>query len=265
MKMVYLLIAAASAAAIAGVASFAESVPPTSATAAPAPISAETRAMPAGPVESELGSAIEGDVLELIDVPSYSYLRLGVKGTAGTWVAVSTASLEVGYSFPTLLENARVLQHSLHDHRACFQRRQPAGVDVGDHRVLEANAGAPAERRRFSLGRTVAEAEHEIRRQAPRGQRIAAGALAEQVNHHRRAEPLGDGLGQLHPPVTREEGSPDGDSAALQAIEHDGEQRRQVVMDGLGAEAIGDQHLHLGLFDREAFEALVGEAGAEIG
>jgi hypothetical protein len=29
-------------------------------------------------------------------VPSYSYLRLGAKGTEGTWVAVSTATLEVG-------------------------------------------------------------------------------------------------------------------------------------------------------------------------
>jgi hypothetical protein len=59
----------------------------------------EPRAEPTAAVESELDSVIEGEVLELINVPNYSYLRLGAKGatgTEGTWAAVSTASVKVG-------------------------------------------------------------------------------------------------------------------------------------------------------------------------
>jgi hypothetical protein len=46
--------------------------------------------------EGAASSAIEGEVLEVIDVPQYSYLRLGEKGATGTWVAVPTAGLSVG-------------------------------------------------------------------------------------------------------------------------------------------------------------------------
>ena len=96
MKMVYVLVAAAAAAAIAGVTSFAQSVPASTAATASAPVAAEPQGMPTEAVEADLGSAIEGEVLEVIDVPNYSYLRLGAKGTEGTWAAVSTASLKVG-------------------------------------------------------------------------------------------------------------------------------------------------------------------------
>jgi hypothetical protein len=94
--MVYVLVAAATAAAIGGVTSFAESVPSSGAAPASAPIAADLRAAPDEAVEPEPGSAIEGDVLEVINVPNYSYLRLGERGTEGTWVAVGTSSRKVG-------------------------------------------------------------------------------------------------------------------------------------------------------------------------
>jgi hypothetical protein len=53
--------------------------------AAPAPAAAEV------PSDS-----LEGEVLEVIDVPSYTYLRIGDSGGAGTWAAVSTAKVEKG-------------------------------------------------------------------------------------------------------------------------------------------------------------------------
>jgi hypothetical protein len=39
---------------------------------------------------------IAGTVLEKIDVPNYTYLRVGPSGSAGTWAAVSTADVNVG-------------------------------------------------------------------------------------------------------------------------------------------------------------------------
>jgi hypothetical protein len=95
-KMVYVLVAAATAAAIAGATSFAGSVPSSGATTPAAAISMDTPAAPTGAVEADEGTAVEGEVLELIDVPSYTYLRLGARGTEGTWAAVSTASIKVG-------------------------------------------------------------------------------------------------------------------------------------------------------------------------
>jgi hypothetical protein len=96
--MVYVLVAAAAAAALAGVTSFAGTAPSPGATTPPAPIAADLQAAPteAADVDPDPGSAIDGEVLEVIDVPNYSYLRLGAKGGEGTWVAVSTASLKVG-------------------------------------------------------------------------------------------------------------------------------------------------------------------------
>lgn len=38
----------------------------------------------------------EGDVLEVIDVPQYTYARLGAPGSQGTWIAVPTSKLAVG-------------------------------------------------------------------------------------------------------------------------------------------------------------------------
>jgi hypothetical protein len=44
----------------------------------------------------EPSATIEGQVLEVLEVPNYSYLRLGAAGSEGTWVAVPTAGLAVG-------------------------------------------------------------------------------------------------------------------------------------------------------------------------
>jgi hypothetical protein len=48
------------------------------------------------PAAMPSGDSISGEVLEVIDVPSYTYVRLGTKGTEGKWAAVSTAKVEVG-------------------------------------------------------------------------------------------------------------------------------------------------------------------------
>ncbi len=101
-KMVYVLFAAVAAGAvIGGVKSLAGSPPPAVAAAEPegrAPTAAEAPAPAAMGDEApgEPGAAIEGEVLEVIDVQSYSYLRLGAKGSEGTWVAVPTSGLAVG-------------------------------------------------------------------------------------------------------------------------------------------------------------------------
>lgn len=48
------------------------------------------------PAAMPSGDSISGEVLEIIDVPSYTYLRIGGKGTEGKWAAVSTAKVDVG-------------------------------------------------------------------------------------------------------------------------------------------------------------------------
>lgn len=97
MKMVYVLVAAvAAAAAVGGVRSFAGSPPPAR---EPTPIA--QRESPAAAMPAEMGDApdtgaIAGEVLEVIDVPNYSYLRVGEKGSEGSWAAVPTAKVPVG-------------------------------------------------------------------------------------------------------------------------------------------------------------------------
>jgi hypothetical protein len=94
-KMIYVLAGAiVAAAAIGGAKSMASS-------GAPAPEPTPIAAVPAdenpAPAQDANGaSVIEGEVLEAIEVPNYSYLRLGAKGTEGRWVAVPTARLAVG-------------------------------------------------------------------------------------------------------------------------------------------------------------------------
>jgi hypothetical protein len=94
--MVYVLFAAVAAAAAVGGArslSARSSAPATE----PAPIAAEAPvAANEAPAREEAGEAIEGQVLEVIEVPNYSYLRIGAPGSDGTWVAVPTAGLAVG-------------------------------------------------------------------------------------------------------------------------------------------------------------------------
>jgi hypothetical protein len=94
--MVYVLFAAVAAgAAIGGARSLAGSPAPAPvAEPTPAAVAAETPA-PA-PEHADEGAAIEGVVLEAIDVPNYSYLRVGSKGSEGTWIAVPTASVKAG-------------------------------------------------------------------------------------------------------------------------------------------------------------------------
>lgn len=106
MKMVHVLYGSIVAAAVvAGVRSFAGTPAPAS---DPTPVAEQ----PAGPVAADMApqdddsqapsanpsGGIGGEVLEKIDVPSYSYLRVGQKGTEGTWVAVPTAPVQVGQS-----------------------------------------------------------------------------------------------------------------------------------------------------------------------
>ena len=98
MKMVYVLVGAiAAAAAIGGVRSFTSSPTPTPEPVAVAPAAPESRAPHGGnAADAPDQNVVEGDVLEVIDVPNYSYLRLGAKGSDGKWVAVPTAKLVVG-------------------------------------------------------------------------------------------------------------------------------------------------------------------------
>lgn len=100
MKMVYVLIAAIAAGAGVGVVQTMMAPKPAPAAAAEPPTLLEDEAAPqdlgGSGDEPSAASAIEGEVLEVLQVPSYTYLRLGEKGTAGTWIAVPTASVEVG-------------------------------------------------------------------------------------------------------------------------------------------------------------------------
>jgi len=95
-KMVYVLFGAVvAAAAVGGVRSFAGSAPPPR---DPTPITAAPEAQPTPGAAADEGDSqgISGEVLEVIDVPSYSYLRIGDKGTEGKWAAVPTAKVSVG-------------------------------------------------------------------------------------------------------------------------------------------------------------------------
>src|SRR5262249_44955760 len=97
-KMVYVLFAAVAAGAlIGGARSLAGSPAPTPAAEPLSEPVAAAEAPPPGPAPADVESTtVEGEVLEAIDVPSYSYLRVGAKGSEGTWIAVPTASLKVG-------------------------------------------------------------------------------------------------------------------------------------------------------------------------
>jgi hypothetical protein len=97
--MIYVLLAAVAAGAVVGGAqSFATSKSPSAdAPAEPAPIAAETPSPHAQEsADDEASTTIEGKVLEVIDVPNYTYVRLESGSDDGTWAAVPTASLKVG-------------------------------------------------------------------------------------------------------------------------------------------------------------------------
>jgi hypothetical protein len=91
--MVYVLVAAvAAAAAVGGVRSFAGSPPPAPTAVRESPAAA----MPDEAAEAPETGSLAGEVLEVIDVPNYSYLRIGDKGSEGSWAAVPTAKIAVG-------------------------------------------------------------------------------------------------------------------------------------------------------------------------
>lgn len=96
MKMIYVLVGAiAAAAAVGGVRSVNNTPAPAP---EPAPIAAasEPQAGARAAEGANDASVIEGEVLEVIEVPNYSYLRIGQKGSEGQWAAVPTANLPVG-------------------------------------------------------------------------------------------------------------------------------------------------------------------------
>ena len=66
---------------------------------APEPPAAQpAAAIPAVPDEQPAADmqVIEGQVLETLEVASYTYLRIGAPGSEGQWAAVSTAQVKVG-------------------------------------------------------------------------------------------------------------------------------------------------------------------------
>src|SRR5690606_37727291 len=89
-KMHYLLVLVVAAAAIAAIAAGGER--------APAPVAAE-KAGPAAPTAAagpSEGDLIQGAVLEVINVPSYTYLRVQRGAGQETWAAVPSAAVQVG-------------------------------------------------------------------------------------------------------------------------------------------------------------------------
>ncbi|MBI2393598.1 MAG: hypothetical protein HYV09_28730 [Deltaproteobacteria bacterium] len=89
---------------VAAASSFSKSSPDNTATQVPAPIapvakgpaqSGTVHATPGLPPQAG-AQVIEGEVLEALDVPGYTYARIGAKGSEGTWAAFPTAKLAVG-------------------------------------------------------------------------------------------------------------------------------------------------------------------------
>ncbi len=48
------------------------------------------------PAATAPGQTLEGEALETLEVPEYTYIRMGQKGAADTWVAVASANVKVG-------------------------------------------------------------------------------------------------------------------------------------------------------------------------
>ncbi|MBI3206855.1 MAG: nucleotide-binding protein [Myxococcales bacterium] len=65
------------------------------------PMPEPTSARPAAPLPDldqapAASGLIEGTALEVLDVPGYSYIRVGPAGSEGQWVAVTTANVKTG-------------------------------------------------------------------------------------------------------------------------------------------------------------------------
>ncbi len=106
MRMSHVLVGAfviAGALALAGVGSRSpdSSIAPEAPPLPPAP-QAAPQAAPAPepaadhPAADAPRQTLDGDILETLDVPGYTYIRLGQKGAADAWVAVTTANVKVG-------------------------------------------------------------------------------------------------------------------------------------------------------------------------
>jgi hypothetical protein len=100
MKMAYFL---AGAVVIAGGAAvFGSKITPTPETrgstteSSNRPALEELQPFGAPPRAPSTDDVLAGVVLEKLDVPSYTYLRIGAPGSEGQWAAVSTAKIEVG-------------------------------------------------------------------------------------------------------------------------------------------------------------------------
>lgn len=65
--------------------------------------------MPSEQGEAIPGQTLTGEVLEQIDVDKYSYLRLGKKGSPGTWTAVPATTSQVGQA--VTVSNAELMTH----------------------------------------------------------------------------------------------------------------------------------------------------------
>jgi hypothetical protein len=136
--------------------------------------------------ESSAPGSIDGQVLEVVQVPRYTYLRLGEKGAEGTWVAVPTASVEpgsrarvrdamrmtdftstaLGRTFPVIyfgtLEGGRpALDKNPHawgqDPHGSAEGLPAAGAITAPHAPLGPVAVEPVARAPGPTGRTVAE------------------------------------------------------------------------------------------------------------
>jgi hypothetical protein len=178
-KMVYVLVAAVAAAAAVGGARSLAGTPPTA--AADAPITAVEEARdPAAPEgeAAEPGASLEGEVLEAIEVPNYTYLRIGEKGTDGTWAAVPTAGLEAGdharvrdamkmsgftstalkRTFPVIYFGTLEGGRRAHGMTPVDPSRNPHANGAGPHAASAVAADVkPVGRAKGESGRTVAE------------------------------------------------------------------------------------------------------------
>lgn len=104
LKMVHVFIAAIAAGATYAAVGRVSSSP--SASAPPPAVTqpgAQPKALPSGAVDhagdpgaTPQAPGVQGAVLEIIDVPQYTYARIGEAGTEGEWVAVPTTKLQVG-------------------------------------------------------------------------------------------------------------------------------------------------------------------------
>ena len=138
-------------------------------------------------------------------------------------------------------------------------------VDVGNDRVLEAHRRVAAELRRPPPHRLVAEPIGQVRRQAARRQRVAARPFADQINNHFRLQTIRNLLGQLDAAVACQDRLAAAQAAPREAVLEDRQQLLHVVMHGLRAQPVRDDHLHLLVLRLQKGLALGREVRAEVG